>query len=54
MVETKIPKQATAFRLTKEARALLAAMASKYGISQAAIVELAVREKAEREKVSSK
>ena len=49
---TKKPKQQTAFRLTDEARALLASMAAKYGISQAAIVELAVREKAEREKIA--
>jgi predicted transcriptional regulator len=44
-------KQATSIRLTPEAKRLLAMLAEKLGLSQAAILELAIREKAKREGV---
>lgn len=39
----KLMKTPTSFRLTKEAQTLLAALASKDGISRAAVLELLVR-----------
>lgn len=39
-------RKATSFRLTSECLKLLRALAQKLGISQTAVVELAVREKA--------
>ena len=38
-------------RLTPEAEPLLALLAEKLGVSQAAVLELAIREKAKREHV---
>ena len=49
-METKRP---TSVRLTEEAKRLLAALAKKLGVSQAAVLEIAVREKARREGVKS-
>jgi predicted DNA-binding protein len=42
-------KLATSFRLSKEARKLIAALSLKNGVSQAAIVEMAVRMLAKKE-----
>ena len=42
-------KQGTSFRLTPEARDLIAALAAQKGITQSAVVELAVRDLAKRE-----
>jgi len=42
----------TSHRLSDEARRLLALLAAKLSVSQTAILELAIREKAKRERVS--
>ncbi|KKW12867.1 MAG: hypothetical protein UY48_C0008G0042 [Candidatus Gottesmanbacteria bacterium GW2011_GWB1_49_7] len=42
-------RKPTSFTLTEHCRGLLVMLSHKLGISQAAIVELAIREKAERE-----
>jgi len=42
-------KQATSIRLSPEARRLLALLAEKLGISQAAAMEIAIRRFAEQE-----
>jgi hypothetical protein len=42
-------KQKTSFSLTEEAKRLLAQIAKKNGISQAAVLELLIREKAKQE-----
>ena len=47
-METKHP---TSVRLSDEAKRLLVALAQKLGISQAAVLQLALREKARREGV---
>lgn len=39
------------FRLSEEARRLLAALAERMGVSKTAVMEIAIREKAKREKV---
>jgi hypothetical protein len=44
-------KRSTSFTLTHEARRLLAKLHDKLGISMAAVVELAIREKADKEKI---
>ncbi len=44
-------KKQTAFRLSAEARRLLEVLSEKLGVTQAAIVELAIREKAQKESV---
>jgi len=44
-------KQLTSMRLSSEAKRLLALLAQKLSISQAAVLELAIREKAKREGV---
>lgn len=44
-------KRLTSMRLSPEAKRLLALLAHKLGISQAAVLELAIREKARREEV---
>lgn len=44
-------KRLTSVRLSIEAKRLLAALAQKLSISQAAVLELAVREKSRREGV---
>lgn len=44
-------KHLTSIRLSPEARRLLASLAKQLGISQAAVMEVAIREKAKREKV---
>jgi hypothetical protein len=46
-------KQATSMRLSIEAKRLLALLASKMSISQTAVVELAIREKAKKERVNA-
>lgn len=43
------PKQATSFRLSQEARALLSALARHLGVSQAAVLELLIRTRARQE-----
>ena len=48
---TGIVKKAVAYRLSPNAIALIALMTEKLGISQAAVLELAIRLLAEREKV---
>jgi predicted transcriptional regulator len=47
------PKRAaqTTVRLTQHADDLLTKLAEKHGVSKTAIIEMAIREKAEREKV---
>lgn len=42
----------TAVRLTEDARILLAYLARQHGLSHTAIVELAIREKAQREQIA--
>jgi predicted transcriptional regulator len=44
-------KNPTSIRISDEAKRLLAQMAEKLAISQAAVLELAIREKAKREGV---
>lgn len=44
-------KQQTSIRLSPEAKRLLAELAQKLGVTQAAIVEIAIRRLAEIEKV---
>jgi predicted transcriptional regulator len=44
-------KKSTTYRLTDDARRMLVAMAERLGISQSAVLELAIREKAKREGV---
>jgi predicted transcriptional regulator len=46
-------KNPTSIRLSDEAKRLLALMAEKLAISQAAVIELAIREKAKREGIKS-
>ncbi|MBI3910274.1 MAG: ribbon-helix-helix protein, CopG family [Armatimonadetes bacterium] len=41
-------KRKTSVSLSEEARRLLERLAEKFGISQSAVLELAIREKAER------
>jgi predicted transcriptional regulator len=41
-------KYKTSIQLTPDAKALVVRLANQYGVSQSAIVELAIREKAER------
>lgn len=49
----KHTKRATSVRLTDEARRLLERLAAKMGVSQAAVLEVAIREKARKEKVDT-
>jgi predicted transcriptional regulator len=44
-------RKSATFRLTQEAIELLSLMSEKLGISQAAVIELAIRHEAEREKI---
>lgn len=44
-------KEAVGFRLTPDARRLIGTLASRLGVTQAAVVELGVRELAKREGV---
>lgn len=48
---TRPTKQATSVRLSPDARRLLAALADRLGISQASVLELAIRDKARKEGV---
>jgi len=48
------PKEPTSYRLSAEAKALLAALARYYGTSQTAVIEMLVRDRARREKVKAK
>jgi predicted transcriptional regulator len=43
----------TAFRLSNKGRGLLAALAEKLGVNQTAVVEMAIRQMAEKEKVEA-
>jgi predicted transcriptional regulator len=45
-------KQPTSIRFSPEAKRLLALLAAKLGISQAAVMEIAIRRFAEQEKVA--
>lgn len=45
-------KFTTTVRLTEEARSLIEALSEEHGLSHTAILEIAVREKAKRDKVS--
>lgn len=42
-------KHPTSLRLSPDAKALLVALAQRLGVSQSAVIELAIREKAQRE-----
>ena len=44
-------KHATSYRLTPEVKRLIAKLAKALGVTRAAIIELAVREKADRDGV---
>jgi predicted transcriptional regulator len=46
-----VQKVSTSVRLTQEGKRLLDALAEKLGISQSAALEIAIREKARKEKV---
>jgi hypothetical protein len=46
-------KQRTSFALSEEAKRLLSEIASRNGISQAAVLELLIREKAKAEGIDS-
>ncbi len=48
------PKSPTSIRLTKVAKYLLKALADKQGISQAAMLEILIREKAKTEGIITK
>ncbi|MBA3534920.1 MAG: ribbon-helix-helix protein, CopG family [Ardenticatenales bacterium] len=45
-------KKATSVRLTSEGKRLLEELAKKFGISQAAVLEIAIRKFAEQENVA--
>jgi predicted transcriptional regulator len=47
----KTPKPPTSYRLSDEARRLLALLAAKVSISQTAMLEVIIREQAKRERV---
>jgi PIN domain nuclease of toxin-antitoxin system len=44
-------KTPTSFRLSEEARALIERISATLGISQAAVIEMAVRQLAKKEKI---
>ena len=46
-------KHATSVRLTDEGKRLLAALARKFGISQASVLELLIRDKAKKEGIKN-
>lgn len=46
-------KTPTAFRLSEKAKSLLGALAEKLGVNQTSVVEMAIRQMAEREKVEA-
>jgi predicted transcriptional regulator len=50
-VPSRSEKKPITMRLSAEARRLLDRLATEFGVSQTAIVELAIREKAKREGV---
>jgi predicted DNA-binding protein len=50
--KTATTKEATSIRLTPEAKRLLATLAEKNGVSQAAWMEMIIRKEARREKIS--
>ncbi len=47
-------KKPTTVRLSAEARRLLDALSMRLGVSHTAVIELAIREKAQREDVNTK
>jgi hypothetical protein len=44
-------KRSTSYRLSEEARRLLALMAQQWGISQTSVIEIALRDIARRERI---
>jgi len=46
-------KTPTAFRLSEKAKLLLSALAEKLGVNQTSVIEMAIRQIAEREKVEA-
>ncbi len=46
-------KRSTTIRVTEDARRLMAVLAKKKGISQSAVLELAIRDMAKREQVQN-
>lgn len=46
------PKLGTSFRLSAESRNLLALLADHLGVSQAGVLEMLIRERARREKIT--
>jgi len=49
-----LDKKPTTIRLSAEARRLLDALSARLGVSHTAVIELAIREKAQREDVKAK
>lgn len=52
MPRKAVPKRITSVSISEEARGLLTMMAEKAGSTASAVLELAIRERAEREKVA--
>ena len=48
------PKGATSLRLSQEALQLLESLAEKFQITKTAVLEIAIREKAQREGISAR
>ena len=48
---TSMDKQSSTYRLSSEGKRLLKALAQKMGIAQASVLEVLIRERAEREGV---
>lgn len=46
-----MPKKSTSIRITDEARNILTTLAAKLGVSQAAVMELALRKLAKEERI---
>jgi hypothetical protein len=47
----KEPKTPTAFRLSHKGKLLLSALAEKLGVNQTAVVEMAIRQMADKERI---
>lgn len=45
------PKKTTSYRLSDEARAIIVKLQAHYGVSGAAVIEMAVRAQARKDKV---
>lgn len=50
-MKSKLNKKLTSIRMTDEARRLVELLAEKYGMTNSAIIELAVREYAEKREI---